>query len=89
MRQALPDGRHLYPAMPYPSYAKLSDADVVALYRFFMKQVQPIHQQNLKNEIPALLSFRLPLAIWNYFFAPSGSYVSKPDHDAAEIAVPI
>jgi mono/diheme cytochrome c family protein len=77
------DGRHLYPAMPYPSYAKLSDADVVALYRFFMKQVRPVRQANLRSEIPALLSFRWPLAVWNYFFAPSGSYGAKPDHDVA------
>jgi mono/diheme cytochrome c family protein len=76
-------GRHLYPAMPYPSYSKLSDADVASLYGFFMKQVQPVHQANLKSEIPALLSLRWPLAIWNYFFAPSGSYVAKPGHDAA------
>ncbi len=76
------DGRHLYPAMPYPSYVKLSDADVVALYRFFMKQVPPVRQANLKSEIPALLSFRWPLAFWNFFFAPSVSYIAKPDHDA-------
>jgi mono/diheme cytochrome c family protein len=77
------DGRHLYPAMPYPSYVKLTDADVTALYRFFMKQVPPVHRANLKSDIPALLSFRWPLAIWNYFFAPSGSYVAKTNHDAA------
>jgi alcohol dehydrogenase (quinone), cytochrome c subunit len=77
------DGHRLYPAMPYPSYVKLTDADVVALYRFFMRQVRPVHQTNLKNEIPTLLSFRWPLAIWNFFFAPSGSYVAKPEHDAA------
>jgi mono/diheme cytochrome c family protein len=77
------DGRHLYPAMPYPSYSKLSAADVTALYRFFMRQVPPVHQANMKSEIPALLSFRWPLAIWNSFFAPSGSYVAKTGHDAA------
>jgi len=77
------DGRHLYPAMPYPSYCKLSDADVATLYRFFMKQVPPVHQANRKSEIPALLSPRWPLTIWNYFYAPRGSYVAKPGHDAA------
>jgi alcohol dehydrogenase (quinone), cytochrome c subunit len=77
------DGRHLYPAMPYPSYSKLSAADVAALYRFFMKQVPPVHQANLKSEVPAPLSFRWPLAIWNSFFAPSGSYVAKPGRDAS------
>jgi len=77
------DGHHLYPAMPYPSYAKLADADVVALYRFFMKQVPPVHQVNLNSEIPALLSFRWPLAFWNLVFAPGVSYVEKSNHDAA------
>jgi mono/diheme cytochrome c family protein len=76
------DGRHLYPAMPYPSYVKLTDADVVALYRFFMKQVPPVRQANLQSEIPPLVSFRWPVAIWNVFFAPSASYVAKSDHDA-------
>src|ERR1700722_717153 len=28
------DGRHLYPAMPYPSYAKISDDDLKELYTF-------------------------------------------------------
>jgi mono/diheme cytochrome c family protein len=77
------DGHHLYPAMPYPSYVKLTDADVTALYRFFMTQVPPARQANLKSEIPAVLSVRWPLAFWNFFFAPSGSYIAKPDHDAA------
>ena len=76
------DGHRLYPAMPYPSYVKLTDADVVALYRFFMHQVPPVNQANLKSEIPALLSFRWPVAFWNFFFAPSASYVAKSDHDA-------
>jgi mono/diheme cytochrome c family protein len=77
------DGHHLYPAMPYPSYVKLVDADVVALYRFFMKQVPPVHQANLKSDIPALLSPRWPLAFWDFLFAPSAGYVAKSDHDAA------
>jgi mono/diheme cytochrome c family protein len=76
------DGYRLYPAMPYPSYVKLTDADVAALYRFFMKQVPPVRQANRKSEIPALLSIRWPLAIWDFFFAPSGSYAAKPNHDA-------
>jgi mono/diheme cytochrome c family protein len=76
------DGHRLYPAMPYPSYAKLTDADVAALYGFFTKQVPPVHQANLHNEIPLLLSFRWPLAIWNLVFTTSGSYFAKSDRDA-------
>ena len=31
------DGHHLYPAMPYPSYAKLTDEDVGLLYGYFQR----------------------------------------------------
>jgi alcohol dehydrogenase (quinone), cytochrome c subunit len=75
------DGHHLYPAMPYPSYAKLTDADVAALYGFFMKQVPAVHQANLPNEIPSMLSFRWPLALWNLVFAEGGSYAANSGHD--------
>jgi alcohol dehydrogenase (quinone), cytochrome c subunit len=76
------DGHRLYPAMPYPSYAKLTDADVAALYDFFMKQVPPVHQANLRNEIPPMLSLRWPLAIWSFMFVIGGSYIAKSDQDA-------
>src|SRR5258705_143704 len=41
------DGHRLYPVMPYPSYAKLTDEDETALYRFSVKQVPPVRQANL------------------------------------------
>jgi alcohol dehydrogenase (quinone), cytochrome c subunit len=77
------DGHRLYPAMPYPSYAKLTDDDVRSLYEFFMKEVPPVHQVNRRNEIPWPLTFRWPLAIWDALFARSGVYVQNSDHDAA------
>ncbi|MDB5407050.1 MAG: putative cytochrome c [Rhodospirillales bacterium] len=77
------DGHRLYPAMPYPSYAKITDADMHALYDFFMKEVPPVKQANKASEIPGYLSFRWPLAIWNMVFTESGPYASKPDRDAA------
>jgi alcohol dehydrogenase (quinone), cytochrome c subunit len=76
------DGHRLYPAMPYPSYAKLTNADVAALYDFFVKQVPPVHEANLHNEIPSWLNFRWPIAIWSFLFTTSGSYVAKGNHDA-------
>ena len=76
------DGHRLYPAMPYPSYVKLTAEDVAALYSFFMKEVPAVHQLNVPNELPWPLSFRWPLAIWSFLFAPSGSYVAASDHNA-------
>jgi len=77
------DGHHLYPAMPYPSYAKITDEDLKALYTFFMKEVAPVKQANKQNEIPWYLRPRWPLALWNAVFAPRTGYGAVQGHDAA------
>ncbi len=64
-------GSTLYPAMPYPSYARVSDSDMQALYAYFMKGVEPVTQENKRSDIPWPLSMRWPLAAWRWMFAPS------------------
>jgi mono/diheme cytochrome c family protein len=64
------DGYTLYPAMPYPSYAKVTDEDIKALYAYFMKGVEPVAQSNRETDIPWPLSMRWPLSIWRTLFAP-------------------
>ncbi|AZC34480.1 c-type cytochrome [Pseudomonas chlororaphis] len=64
-------GSSLYPAMPYPSYARVSDADMQALYAYFMQGVAPVVQENRDSDIPWPLSMRWPLAGWRWMFAPS------------------
>ncbi|WLH70457.1 cytochrome c [Pseudomonas sp. FP2309] len=77
-----PGGRRLYPAMPYPSYAKLSDDDIRAMYAFFMKGVQPANQPNIPSDIPWPLNMRWPIALWNGVFAPTTTYAADPNRDA-------
>ncbi|WP_369990731.1 cytochrome c [Pseudomonas xanthosomatis] len=77
-----PGGRRLYPAMPYPSYAKLSDDDVRALYAFFMQGVQPAATPNIASSIPWPLNLRWPIALWNGLFAPTTAYAEKTGQDA-------
>jgi alcohol dehydrogenase (quinone), cytochrome c subunit len=76
------DGRRLYPAMPYPSYAKLTDEDVAALYAYFMRGVAPVRQANRPSEIPALLSPRWPLMAWNMLFADDRRFTPDPKQSA-------
>lgn len=60
------DGHRLYPAMPYPSYAKMSEQDMRALYDFFMNEVEPVNQPNQPEEIEGIKSMaRMGLGIWN------------------------
>ena len=77
-----PGGRRLYPAMPYPSYAKLSDDDIRAMYAFFMKGIQPANEPNIPSDIPWPLNLRWPIALWNGLFAPTATYAAKPSQDA-------
>lgn len=64
----LPDGSRLYPAMPYPDYAKISDADLHALYVYFMKGVQPSSAQPQKTDLSFPFSQRWGMRLWNWAF---------------------
>jgi len=77
------DGHELYPAMPYPSYAKISDSDLASLYGYFMHEVAPVNQPNRPGEIKWPMNIRWPLAIWNRLFVDEHPYVPDSAHDAA------
>lgn len=77
------DGHRLYPAMPYTSYAKMSDEDMRALYDFFMNEVTPVNQANLPAEIPGWKNVRWALGIWNFLFHDDDAYENKPEQNAA------
>ncbi|MFI8418453.1 c-type cytochrome [Serratia sp. NPDC078593] len=68
------DGRRLYPAMPYPSFAKIGDDDVRALYLYFHHYVQPVTHANQDSDIPWPLNLRWPLAIWDMAFREDGAF---------------
>ncbi|HEY0286787.1 MAG TPA: cytochrome c [Pseudomonas sp.] len=69
------NGDSLYPAMPYPAYARTSDDDMRALYAYFMHGVAPVYAENHANDVPWPLSMRWPLAIWRKTFGPAPAEV--------------
>jgi mono/diheme cytochrome c family protein len=79
-------GATMYPAMPYPSYALMSDEDISALYDYFMHAVSPVSSTKHANNIPWPLSIRWPVAIWRKFLAPSPD---APVFNAARYADPV
>ncbi len=65
------NGDNLYPAMPYPSFAKITDDDVRSLYAYFMKGVAPVDQPGTPNDMRFPFNIRLGLALWKTaFFDP-------------------
>jgi nicotinate dehydrogenase subunit B len=76
------DGRHLYPAFPYPHFAKVSDADLQALYAYLMAQA-PVHARAPENELKFPFNLRPLLAGWNALF--HRAEVFKPDPAKSEL----
>jgi mono/diheme cytochrome c family protein len=83
-----PSGDALYPAMPFPSYARMNDEDLIALYAYFMHGVEPVVQENSKVDIPWPLSMRWPLIAWRKAFAltPAQWQEQAPTYDDPVIA---
>lgn len=69
------DGSHLYPAMPYTSYALLSDADVGDLYHYFMHAVKPVDEPARQTRLPFPFNVRLSMMGWNALFLDDKRFV--------------
>ena len=79
IRQGISPTRYLYPAMPYTAYAELSDADVHALYLYFMKVVKPV--DNKPERITSLdfpFNQRWLMMGWNMIFARKQPWEKAP-----------
>jgi len=71
------DGRQLYPAFPYTSFAKLTDADMQALYAYLMVQ-PPVRSEPPKTELAFPYNLRPLLAGWNAMFHDTGVFEPDP-----------
>ena len=60
---------HLYPAMPYPSFASLNDADVTALYQYFEYGVKPVPNAVPPTRLPFPFNQRWVLGMWRIAFS--------------------
>lgn len=76
------DGAHLYPAMPYTSYAQVTDDDVHALYAYFMHGVAPVDSKPAPTRLPFPFNLRFSMAGWNLLFLDSKPFAPDPTKDA-------
>ena len=59
-------GKHLYPAMPYASYTKMSRDDALAV-KAYLLSLAPIHAPAQKNRISFPFNQRWAMFFWNLF----------------------
>ncbi len=77
-----PGGKRLYPAMPYPAYARMSDADVSALWAY-MKTVAPVRRAVDANRLRFPFNIRATLMVWNWINFRPQPFVADPAKSAA------
>jgi mono/diheme cytochrome c family protein len=71
-----PDGQHLYPAFPYTSFTRTSDADVAAIFSY-LKTLAPVNAPARENELRFPFSQRWLLGMWKMMYFEAGRY--QPD----------
>jgi mono/diheme cytochrome c family protein len=77
------DGHRMYPAMPYTSYAKMSEQDMRALFDFLMNEVEPVAQENIASEIPGWKNVRWAMGIWNLLAHDDDPYENSGNQNDA------
>jgi len=77
-----PGGKRLYPAMPYPAYARMSDADIAALWAYF-RTIKPVRHVVVVNQLRFPFNLRFMMRGWNMLFFRPAPYVPDVSKSAA------
>jgi mono/diheme cytochrome c family protein len=64
-------GSHLFPAFPYPSFTKISDADIFAIYAY-LRTVPAVRYRPPDNGFA--FAMRWPMVLWNALFFKPGRF---------------
>ena len=72
---------HLYPAMPYPAYTKVTRDDVMAI-RAYLNTVQPVQNNVRANLLPFPFNVRAGMIGWDDLFFKAGDWQNRADKSA-------
>ncbi|RYH10396.1 cytochrome c [Tropicimonas sp. IMCC6043] len=82
MRQGLaPDGRAYLPAFPYPSYARMSEADIADLYAY-LSTLPGVPDANIADRLPFPVNLPGAAEAWRGLYLRPGPVVDLPGADA-------
>jgi mono/diheme cytochrome c family protein len=68
------DGTHLYPAMPYNYYTKLSRDDALAI-RAYLNTLPAVQNPVKADQLPFPIDIRASMTLWNKLYFKPGSFV--------------
>ncbi|MEQ9642193.1 MAG: cytochrome c [Alphaproteobacteria bacterium] len=76
-----PDGSHLFPVFPYPTYTKMTRADALAIKAWLFAQ-EPVSRENREHDVPPPFGWRFTVGPWKTLFFTPGTWqapADKPD----------
>jgi len=76
-----PDGTRLYPAMPFPSYTGMTDADVLAI-KAYLFNLPAVHAENQPTTFGFPYNQRWLMGIWSTFFNEDERFRPNPSQSA-------
>jgi mono/diheme cytochrome c family protein len=76
-----PGGVHLFPVFPYPSFTRMTDADIGDLYAY-LKTRAPVRQPNKASEVRFPFGWRFLMTGWNLLFLDQGPLQPVAGKDA-------
>jgi mono/diheme cytochrome c family protein len=75
------DGKHLYPAFPYPWFTKAMPDDVAAI-RAYLNELPAVRNEAPDNELTWPLNYRVVMEGWNKLFFDPGTFKPNPQKPA-------
>ncbi|WP_300298791.1 cytochrome c [Ferrovibrio sp.] len=83
MRKGLsPAGENYFPSFPYTAFAKITDADMQALWAYLRAQ-PPVRQANKPHDVPFPFNLRLAVWGWKLLYFDGKPFVADPAKPAA------
>jgi mono/diheme cytochrome c family protein len=75
------DGARLYPAMPYPSYTYITDADALAIKAYLFSR-PAVHAANRADTLGFPFNQRWSMIFWSWAFSANSRFAPNPAQSA-------
>jgi mono/diheme cytochrome c family protein len=71
------DGSNYFPAFPYPSFTRITDADLRDLWAY-LRTLPPSGRANQAHDLRFPFGWRFPVTIWKWLFFTPGPFADDP-----------
>ncbi|MEO8442407.1 MAG: cytochrome c, partial [Betaproteobacteria bacterium] len=72
-----PDGANYFPAFPYPSFTRVSDADLRDLWAY-LRRLAPSNRASREHDLKFPFGWRLPVSAWKWLYFTPGDGADAP-----------